>query len=118
MVGHPGVGTLEKASEHLGTIREAYDNQMTSPLSNILSGTIQTVLFTGPLIVIVGWGMDKPMGLDFDVFDIVILMLSVLAVGQFLRGAKSNYLKGILLIVIYTGIGVAVLDYPDLGRGR
>lgn len=105
---------VEKAAEHLGAITEAYNNQMNNAVGQILGGTIQTALFTGPLIVIVGWGMNKPMGLDFALFDMVVLMLGVLAVGNFLRDQKSNYLEGLLSLVNYIGIGIAAFYYPDL----
>ena len=111
------VPIVEKTAEHLGTISEANNNQMSIALSHVLGGTIQTALLSGPLIVLVGWGIDKPMGLDFNLFDMVVLMLAVLAVGNFLRDQTSTYLQGVLSIILYVAIGVAALYYPNLGRG-
>ncbi|EAQ88225.1 hypothetical protein CHGG_04844 [Chaetomium globosum CBS 148.51] len=104
---------VEKAAEHLTAIDEAYDNQMNFALSHVLGATLQTALFNAPLVVIVGWGLGKPMGLNFEVFDVVVLLLAILTVGNFLRDQKSNYLEGALCVLVYVGIAVAALYYPN-----
>lgn len=55
------VPLVEKAAEHLTAIDEAWDNQMNFALAHVLGATIQTALFNGPLVVIVGWGLQKAM---------------------------------------------------------
>lgn len=84
------VPLVEKAAEHITAIDEAWDNQMNLALSHVLGATLQTALFNGPFIVIVGWGMKFDMGLDFDVFNLVMLILAIVTVGNFLRDQKSN----------------------------
>jgi Ca2+:H+ antiporter len=108
------VPLVEKAAEHLTAIDEAYDNQMNFALSHVLGATLQTALFNGPLVVLVGWGIGKPMGLDFDVFDLAVLILAILTVGNFLRDQKSNYLEGSLCVIVYVAIAVAAFFTPDL----
>lgn len=39
------------------------------------------------------------MDLNFEIFMIVLLVLSILVVGNFLRDGESNYLEGSLLVV-------------------
>jgi len=68
-------------------------------LYHCLGPSIQTALFNGPLVVIVGWGIDKPMDLNFEIFMVVVLILSILVVGRFLQDGSSNYLEGALLVV-------------------
>ncbi|KAH6856774.1 hypothetical protein B0I37DRAFT_334354 [Chaetomium sp. MPI-CAGE-AT-0009] len=104
---------VEKAAEHLTAIDEAYDNQMNFALSHVLGATLQTALFNAPLVVIVGWGLGKPMGLNFEVFDVVVLLLAILTVGNFLRDQKTNYLEGALCVLVYIAIAVAALYYPN-----
>ncbi|KAK4156242.1 hypothetical protein C8A00DRAFT_41299 [Chaetomidium leptoderma] len=104
---------VEKAAEHLTAIDEAYDNQMNFALSHVLGATLQTALFNAPLVVMVGWGLDKPMGLNFEVFDVVVLLLAIITVGNFLRDQKSNYLEGSLCVLVYIAIAVAALYYPN-----
>ena len=86
---------------------------MNFALSHVLGATIQTALFNAPLVVIVGWGLDLPMDLNFDVFNIIIVILAILVVGNFLRDQKSNYLEGALCVYIYVIIAVAAYYYPN-----
>lgn len=112
------VPLVEKAAEHLTAIDEAYDDQMNFALSHVLGATLQTALFNGPLVVVVGWGLGKPMGLDFEVFDLAVLLLAILTVGNFLRDQKSNYLEGALCVIVYVAIAVAALYYPNPPHGE
>ncbi|KAJ2891022.1 hypothetical protein MKZ38_001001 [Zalerion maritima] len=107
------VPLVEKAAEHLTAVDEAWDNQMNFAMSHVLGATLQTAMFTGPLVVIVGWGLDKNMDLSFEVFEIVVLILSILVMGNFLRDQKSNYLEGFLCVIVYIAIAVAAFYYPN-----
>lgn len=107
------VPLVEKAAEHLTAIDEAWDNQMNFALSHVLGATLQTALFNAPLVVIVGWGLHKEMGLDFEIFNMVVLILAIVTVGQFLRDGKSNYLEGFLCVIVYIAIAVAAFYYPN-----
>lgn len=100
------VPLVEKVAEHLTAVDEAWDNQMNFALAHILGATVQTALFNSSLVVIAGWGLNKEMDLNFEVFDIVILILAIIVVGNFLRDQRSNYLEGSLCILIYVIIGM------------
>ncbi|PVH82618.1 putative vacuolar calcium ion transporter [Cadophora sp. DSE1049] len=107
------VPLVEKFAEHLTAIDEAWDNQMNMALAHVLGATIQTSLFNGPLVVLVGWGLQKRMDLNFDLFNIIVLILAILVVGNFLRDQKSNYLEGSLCVIVYVNIAVAAFYYPN-----
>lgn len=107
------VPLVEKFAEHLTAVDEAWDNQMNLALSHVLGATIQTALFNGPLVVIVAWGLNKPLDLNFSLFYVVVLILAILVVGNFLRDQKSNYLEGALSILVYVNIAVAAFYYPN-----
>ena len=114
------VPLVEKAAEHLTAVDEAWDNQMNFALAHILGATIQTALFNSSLVVIVGWGLDKAMDLNFEVFNIVVLIMTIIVVGSFLRDQKSNYMEGSLCILIYVIIGAfprLLIFFPFLRRG-
>lgn len=100
------VPLVEKVAEHLTAVDEAWDNQMNFALAHILGATVQTALFNSSLVVIVGWGLDKAMDLNFEIFNIIVLILAIIVVGNFLRDQKSNYLEGSLCILIYALIGM------------
>ncbi|EMC93673.1 hypothetical protein BAUCODRAFT_95572 [Baudoinia panamericana UAMH 10762] len=107
------VPIVEKASEHLTAIDEAYDNQMNFALSHVLGASIQTALLNTPLVVLVGWGLGVDMSLNFELFDAVVLILAIIVVGNFLRDEKSDYLEGALCVFVYILIAVSAWYYPD-----
>ncbi|KAK2694891.1 hypothetical protein QWA68_005916 [Fusarium oxysporum] len=107
------VPLVEKLAEHLTAIDEAWDNQINLAMSHVLGATLQTALFNAPLAVVVSWGLNKGLDLNFAVFDLVMLILAILTVGRFLQDQKSNYLEGFLLIILYVAIAVAAFYYPN-----
>lgn len=63
---------------------------MNFALAHCMGATIQTALFNSSLVVIVGWGLNKPMDLNFEVFNIVVLIMAIIVVGNFLRDQVSH----------------------------
>lgn len=106
------VPLVEKAAEHLTAVDEAWDNQINFALFHCLAPSIQTALLNAPLAVLVGWGLGKDMSLNFEIFMVILLVLSILVVGNFLRDGKSNYLEGALCVLIYVIIAVTTWFYP------
>ena len=104
---------VEKFAEHLTAIDEAWDNRINFALAHVLGATLQTALFNAPLTVIVGWGLRNRMDLDFEIFNLVMLLLAILTVGKFLQDQRSNYLEGFLLIILYVAIAVAAFHTPN-----
>ena len=104
---------VEKAAEHITAVDEAWDNQMNLALAHVLGSSVQTALLNTPLVVIVGWGRGVPMDLNFEIFDAAVLILAVLVVGNFLRDNKSNYLEGVLCVLVYVIIAISAFYYPN-----
>jgi Ca2+:H+ antiporter len=90
---------VEKAAEHLTAIDEAWDGVINVALFHCIGPSIQTALFNGPFVVLIAWILGKPMDLNFEIFMIALLLLSILVVGNFLRDQESNWLEGALLVV-------------------
>ncbi|VUC33806.1 unnamed protein product [Clonostachys rosea] len=107
------VPLVEKFAEHLTAIDEAWDNQMNFALSHVLGATIQTTLFNGPLTVVIGWGLNRSMDLQFEIFNLAMLILAILTVGRFLQDQKSDYLEGFLCVTLYVAIAVSAWFYPN-----
>jgi Ca2+:H+ antiporter len=91
---------------------------MNFALSHVLGASIQTALFNAPLVVIVSWGLGYRMDFNFEIFDAVVLILAILVVGNFLRDGKSNYLEGVLCVLVYMIIAIAAFFYPDPATGH
>ncbi|CRG83576.1 Vacuolar cation/proton exchanger 2 [Talaromyces islandicus] len=111
------VPLVEKAAEHLTAIDEAWDNQINFALFHCLGPSIQTALLNAPLVVIVSWGLGKNMDLNFEIFMIVLLVMSILVVGSFLRDGKSNYMEGGLCVLVYLIIALTTWYYPNPEEG-
>lgn len=107
------VPIVEKASEHLTAMDEAWDDQMNFALAHVLGASIQTALLNTPLVVFVGWGLGNSMDLNFQLFDSVVLILAIIVVGNFLRDEKSDYLEGTLCVFVYILIAVTAFYYPN-----
>ncbi|PKS08731.1 hypothetical protein jhhlp_004784 [Lomentospora prolificans] len=104
---------VEKAAEHLTAIDEAWDGVVNVALYHCLGPSIQTALFNGPLVVLIAWFMGKPLDLNFEIFMVGLLVLSILVVGNFLRDGESNWLEGALLVIVYVIIAIACWYYPN-----
>jgi Ca2+:H+ antiporter len=105
------VPIVEKAAEHIRTVEDACNNHMTGAMFQVLGSTIQTALFNTPLVVLVGWAINRPLDLEFELFNMIVLVLSILVVGSFTRDLKSNYLEGSLCLIVY--VLIAVGSYFD-----
>lgn len=100
-------------TEHLTAVDEAWDNQMNFALAHVLGASVQTALLNTPLVILVGWGLGVQMDMHFEIFDAVALILAILVVGSFLRDGKSNYLEGVLCIMVYVIIATTAWFYPN-----
>lgn len=87
-------------------------------LFHCIGPSVQTALLNAPLVVIVGWCLGKPMDLNFEIFFVVLLVLSILVVGNFLRDGKSNYLEGTLLVVSTAVYVLSLNSLPWCRFGR
>lgn len=58
-------------------------------------------LFVTPIVILLGWAMDKPMGLYFNIFETVTLFASTFIVNFLVLDGRSNYLEGTLLCASY-----------------
>ncbi|KAI0198922.1 hypothetical protein F4808DRAFT_462310 [Astrocystis sublimbata] len=112
------VPLVEKAAEHLTALDEAWDNQVNFALSHCIGATIQTAMLNAPLVVIVAWGRGLPLDLSFEIFEISILILAIITVGNYLRDQKSDYLEGFLCVVTYVAIAVAAFYFPTPPHGE
>ena len=86
---------------------------MNFALAHVLGSTLQTALLNSSIVVIVGWGLGQNMNLNFSVFQVVLLILAIIVVGNFLRDKESNYLEGSLCVLVYLIIAITTFYYPN-----
>ncbi|KAG5913342.1 hypothetical protein E4U42_001270 [Claviceps africana] len=101
------------AAEHVTAVTVAMKNKMDLAIGVAVGSSIQIALFVTPLVVILGWIMDKPMTLYFTLFETVCLFVSAFIVNFLVLDGRSNYLEGALLCAVYVIIAVVAFFFPD-----
>jgi Ca2+:H+ antiporter len=101
------------AAEHVTAITVAMKNKMDLAIGVAVGSSIQIALFITPLVVIIGWAMDREMTLYFTLFETVCLFVSAFITNFLVLDGRSNYLEGALLMATYVIIGVVAFFYPN-----
>lgn len=105
------------AAEHVTAVVVASKNKLDLALGVSLGSSIQIALFITPIVIIIGWGLDKSMSLYFTLFETVALFVSVFTICTLCLDGRSNYLEGALLCSAYVIIAVGAYFFPD-GQGQ
>lgn len=92
------VPIVGNAGEFVSTVKWARTGRINLAIGVIVGATLQISLFVTPFLVMVGWVIGRPMSLQFDTFETVVLAMSALVVNGLVRGGKTNYFEGLLLI--------------------
>lgn len=88
----------------LHNINSQHEILMNKPVA--VGSATQISLFVTPLIVLVGWAVDRPLTLNFPPFEICLFILSVFVVFIVVSNSKSNWLEGSMLIITYAMLAV------------
>jgi Ca2+:H+ antiporter len=104
------------AAEHVTAVTVAAKNKMDLAISVAVGSSIQIALFVTPIIVLLGWVLNKDMSLFFSLFETVSLFASAFIVNFLVLDGRSNYLEGMLLMAGYVIIAVAAFFYPSEGQ--
>lgn len=101
------------AAEHVTGVTVAMKNKMDLAISVALGSSIQIALFVTPIVVILGWILNKDMSLYFTLFETVSMFVSAFIVNFLVLDGRSNYLEGALLCAAYIIIAVVAFFYPN-----
>ena len=101
------------AAEHFTAVTVASKNKMDLAIGVALGSSIQIALFVTPVIVLLGWILQKDMSLYFSLFETISLFVSAFIINFLVLDGRSNYLEGALLIAAYMIIAVAAFFFPD-----
>lgn len=97
------------AAEHVTAVSVATKNKMDLSIGVSVGSSIQIAIFVTPLVVILGWCMDKDMSLYFTLFETISLFVTAFVVNFLVLDGRSNYLEGSLLIAAYVIIAYVSL---------
>lgn len=102
------------AAESLSAITMAAKNKMDLTLSIALGSCIQIALLLAPLAVLMSYFMGPtPLNLSFGRVELGALFLATIMGMMVSTDGKSNWYKGVQLIVIYLIIGILFFFVPE-----
>ncbi|TEB27931.1 calcium/proton exchanger [Coprinellus micaceus] len=107
---------ISNAAEHATAVVVARKGKFDLAMSVAVGSCIQIALFVIPLLVLVAWGMGKPLMLLFDPLETIILFFSVLVVKFSIEDGRSHWMSGIALIAVYVMIALSFWNFPDPTR--
>ncbi|KAJ1674083.1 hypothetical protein EV182_003998 [Spiromyces aspiralis] len=101
------------AAEHVTAITVAMKDKMDLALSVAIGSSLQIFLFVLPVMCIAGWFSGQPMDLYFDLYDIVVLLFTILLVNYVIMDGRSNWLEGFMMLTAYAIIAVSYYLFPQ-----
>jgi Ca2+:H+ antiporter len=103
---------IGNAAEHATAVTVAMKNKMDLSVSVAVGSSLQIALFVAPVLVLAGWFMGQPMDLDFNPFELVAVIVSVIIANSISSDGQSNWLEGMLLLAAYVVLGLAFYFHP------
>jgi Ca2+:H+ antiporter len=100
------------AAEHVTAVTVSVKDKLDLSIGVAVGSSIQIALFVIPFITVLGWIMGRNLTLLFDPFESIILFLSVMTVTYVIQDGRSNWLEGMVLIMLYVIIGTIAWFYP------
>ncbi|KAG2008625.1 calcium ion transporter [Coprinopsis cinerea AmutBmut pab1-1] len=110
------IPVVGNAAEYATAVLVARKGKFNLSMSVAVGSCIQIAFFVIPILVIVSWGLGKPLTLLFDPLETFALFFSVLVVKFTVEDGKSHWLNGLALISVYTLFAVAFWGFPDTPR--
>jgi Ca2+:H+ antiporter len=90
------------AAEHATAVTVACKDKMDLAIGVAIGSSIQITLLVIPLVVVIGWILDKNcMNMSFDGFQVAVAFVAVLLVNYLIGDGKSHWLEGMLLQCLY-----------------
>merc|ERR1712187_452315 len=98
---------------HAAAVRFAVQDKLGLSVSIAVGSSTQIALFVAPFSVLCGWCLDKPMNLNFGVFNSSVITLSVIVVLSMVVDGQSNWLQGYLLCSVSIILAVTYWFLPN-----
>jgi Ca2+:H+ antiporter len=102
------------AAEHWSALTFAWRNRLDVTIGIAVGSATQISLFVLPLMVIISWGLDQDLSLNFLPFETAVWIITCLVVVTLISGrGQSHWLKGLMLIAAYICIAASFLFHSD-----
>jgi Ca2+:H+ antiporter len=103
---------IGNAAEIFNAIRFARQDQMDLALGITMGASTQVALLVGPILVFAGYFLGQDMNFIFSHFEIVAIGLAVLVTRALTYDGASNWLEGLMLVVLYVMLGFGFYHMP------
>lgn len=103
---------IGNAAEHATAIVMAWKNRMDLAVQISVGSSMQVALFVAPVLVFISWGFGQPLDLIFGIFEILAMAMAVTAVSLIASDGETNWLEGVMLLAVYTILGVTFFFLP------
>ncbi|RIA93033.1 Sodium/calcium exchanger protein [Glomus cerebriforme] len=84
---------VNKSAEILNTIA-AMGHNIDDTIKSATGCSLQIALFVSPLLVIIGWIIEREFTLFFQIFETIILLIIIMMTNYLVQDGESNWLKG------------------------
>lgn len=103
---------LGAAAEVMNAVRFGLRDKLDLSLASCIGSSSQTALLTAPVMVFVGMAIHQPMELLFSKFQVIAVILAVVAVNNILNIGTVRWISGVKLIAIYLMLGIGFYYQP------
>ncbi len=110
-IGAIVIAIIGNAGEHYSAVVVAMKNRMDLSLQIAIGSASQVAMVVAPLLVLVSLFLT-PMSLVFNIFELVAIVVSVIAANLIVMDGESNWLEGAQLLAAYAIIGLAFFFHP------
>ncbi|MHC4989389.1 MAG: calcium/proton exchanger [Planctomycetota bacterium] len=106
------VAIIGNAAEHSTAILVALKDKMDLSINIAIGSGIQIALFAAPLLVFLSYAFGSPMDLEFTLFEVIAVAMSVFVVNLVAQDGESHWMEGVLLLAVYLVLGIAFYFLP------
>ena len=103
---------LGNASELMNAIRFSSNDKLELALGITMGGSAQMALMVAPTLVFLGLYHGQSMNLLFTKYELISLIMTVVAVTSFLSGGKVRPRAGLALVTLYVMLGLGFFYAP------
>ncbi|OCL04958.1 calcium/proton exchanger [Glonium stellatum] len=104
------------APEFASVVAASRSGKINFAIGVIVGSILQIGLFVIPFLVTLGWIIQQPMTLYFEMFQTSILFFAVLVVNRLIQEGKYTYIQGAMLVGLYAIIAIAFYTCPEVSE--
>jgi len=100
----PMVGNF---SEVIAAVSIACKGKLDLAMGVAIGSATQIALCVIPVAVFIAWGYDQPLDLDFEIYQVKLLVILILVATLVVLDGEANWLKGSLMLTAYVIIATS-----------